>query len=480
MGRLKFEIPFLCHFTRIPVKEQLESLLQPFGQTGLLRFWDELEESQRASLHRQISAIDFALVEKLFKSSDDADHWGDLAARAVAPPAITLADFADSASYHKAFSIGGEAIAANKVAMILVAGGQGSRLGFHHPKGMYSIGPLSGRSLYQVHIEHLMARARQFDARIPLYVMSSPPTHEETTEFLVSNRNFGLAEEDLQVFCQGTMPAVDQQGNLLLQSKHEIFVSPDGHGGTVAALVKDGCLQEMQDRGIEHIFYAQVDNPLVQVCHPALIGYHIQNQSEMTSQVVRKTDPLQKVGNVVQVDNEVRIIEYSDLPEEYARQVNTDGSLKLWAGSIAVHVFETDFLLRCSDRPESLPFHRARKIVPYVDERGSLIEPAEPNAIKFERFIFDLLPAASGAIVCEVDPAEGFCAVKNAAPADSETPEHVQQAMIALHAKWLREAGAEVGSGIPVEINPLFAVDGEQLRKKISSGARVASPTYFV
>ena len=251
----------------------------------------------------------------------------------------------NSASYRKAFSLGGEAIAANKVAMILVAGGQGSRLGFHHPKGMYSIGPLSGRSLYQVHIEHLMARARQFDAKIPLYVMSSPPTHDETTEFLAANKNFGLAEEELRVFCQGTMPAVDQQGKLLLQSKHEIFASPDGHGGMVAALVKNGCLQEMQDRGIEHVFYAQVDNPLVQVCHPALVGYHIQNQSEMTSQVVRKTDALQKVGNVVQVDDQVRIIEYSDLPEEYARQVNRDGSLKLWAGSIAVHVFETSFLL---------------------------------------------------------------------------------------------------------------------------------------
>jgi UDP-N-acetylglucosamine/UDP-N-acetylgalactosamine diphosphorylase len=200
----------------------------------------------------------------------------------------------------------------------------------------------------------------------------------------------------------------------------------------------------------------------------------------MTSQVVRKTDALQKVGNVVQVDDQVRIIEYSDLPEEYARQVNRDGSLKLWAGSIAVHVFETSFLLRCSDRPDSLPFHRACKKVPYVDERGTLTEPAEPNAVKFERFIFDLLPAASNAIVCEVDPADGFCAVKNAAPADSETPEHVKQAMIDLHSKWLEEAGAKVEAGTPVEINPLFAVDGAQLREKISSGTRVASPTYFV
>ena len=462
------------------MKEQVVSKLKPHGQTELLRFWDELDESQRQVLAHQIGEIDFDLIHSLVNSRNDSEHWGDLAARAKAPPAITLADFADPESYQQALTTGGKAIAENKVAMILVAGGQGSRLGFHHPKGMYSIGPLSGRSLYQVHIEHLMARARQFNAKIPLYVISSPPTHEETTEFLRDNNNFGLGEEDLRVFCQGTMPAVDEQGQLLLKNKHELFLSPDGHGGTLDALVKSGCLQEMQDRGIQHVFYAQVDNPLVQVCHPALIGYHIENQSEMTSQVVRKSSPMQKVGNVVQVDNEVRIIEYSDLPEEFAREKNGQGGLKLWAGSIAVHIFETDFLIRCSDHPDSLPFHRANKKVPYINQSGDQIEPTEPNAIKFERFIFDLLPAAKNAIVCEVDPAEGFCAVKNAPPAESETPEHVQQAIIDLHTKWLQKAGADVLPGTAVEINPLFAVDSEQLEEKISKGTIVDSPTYFV
>lgn len=461
------------------MKEQLESILEPIGQSGLLRFWEELDESQRQTLAGHIRDIDFELIQSLVDTQDGADQWSELAARAVVPPAITLADFADPDSYQKAYSIGGDAIAANKVAMILVAGGQGSRLGFHHPKGMYSIGPLSGRSLYQVHFEHLLARAKQFGAKIPMYVMSSPPTHDETTEFLRANKNFGIADEELQVFCQGTMPAVDDAGRLLMKSKHELFLSPDGHGGTLAALVKSGCLQDMQDRGIQHIFYAQVDNPLVQVCHPALIGYHIEKRSEMTSQVVRKMDPMQKVGNVVKVDDDVRIIEYSDLPEEYARQTNADGSLKLWAGSIAVHVFETEFLTRCSHRAETLPFHRARKKVPFVDEQGNHVEPAEPNAIKFERFIFDLLPAAENAIVCEVDPAEGFCAVKNAAPAESETPEHVKQALIDLHTNWLKQAGVEVQPGTAVEINPLFAVDREQLCEKITKGERILRPTYF-
>ncbi len=309
--------------------------------------------------------------------------------------------------------------------------------------------------------------------------MSSPPTHDATSAFLAENQNFGLAEEDLHVFCQGTMPAVDRAGKLLLEEKGRVFVSPDGHGGMLAALAKSGCLQNMIDRGIEHVFYGQVDNPLVQICDPALIGYHIQHGSEMTSQVVRKNDPRQKVGNVVKVGDHVRIIEYSDLPEEHAAQTNEDGTLKLWAGSIAVHVFDTDFLVRSSQQPDSLPFHRANKKVPFIDGDGNRVDPEEPNAIKFERFIFDLLPTAKNAIVCEVDPAKGFCAVKNAPPAPSETPDHVKRAIVDLHTGWLKSAGIEIESGTPVEINPLFAIDAEQLAEKLPAGTKISSPTYL-
>ena len=199
----------------------------------------------------------------------------------------------------------------------------------------------------------------------------------------------------------------------------------------------------------------------------------------MTSQVVRKTDPLQKVGNVVEVDGVVQIIEYSDLPDQYARQTNDDGSLKLWAGSIAVHIFTFDFLQRSAGNADSLPFHRAHKKVPYMDSEGNLINPSSPNAFKFEKFIFDLLPSAQNAIVCEVDPAEGFCAVKNAAPAPSETPQHVKDAIVALHRSWLEEAGATISAGVKVEISPLFATDREALIEKMDAGLVVESDTYF-
>ncbi len=455
--------------------KQLETILESSGQVHLLRFWDELNETQRESLSRQIEQVDFDLIASLLQASDDANQWSELAAKAEVPPAITLEDFADPDSFVDASKIGGEAISQGQVAMILVAGGQGSRLGFDHPKGMFPIGPLSNRTLYQIHIEQIIARAKQFDSTIPLYVLSSPPTHEETTAFLAQNNNFGLAPENLKVFCQGTMPAVDADGKILLAAKDQLFASPDGHGGTLAALAKSGCLQDMQDRGIKHVFYGQVDNPLIQICNPALIGYHIKSKSEMTSQVVRKSEPLQKVGNVVKVGEDVQIIEYSDLPAQYASQINPDGSLKLWAGSIAVHIFETDFLVRSSRSPDSLPFHRAHKKVAFVDASGKQVQPDEPNATKFERFIFDLLPSAQNAIVCEVAPEDGFCAVKNAPPATSETPAHVKQAISDLHSKWLVGAGVQVQPGVLVEINPLLAVDGEQLTAKIKSGVALKS-----
>jgi UDP-N-acetylglucosamine/UDP-N-acetylgalactosamine diphosphorylase len=461
------------------LKRQLLELLGQHQQQHLLHFWDELTSTEQQELAQQIQSLDLAEIAALNSLSQKTTDWGQLAERAQVPPAITLSNLTDPASHSKAVATGSAALAKGSVAMILVAGGQGTRLGFDLPKGMFPIGPLSGRSLYQIHVEHLLARARQFKTRIPLYVMTSPVTHDATVDYFKQHRNFGLAESDLRVFCQGTLPAVDLSNRIILEQKHRLFASPDGHGGMLAALQRSGCLDEIVKRGIKHIFYGQVDNPLVQVCHPALIGYHIEHGSEMTTQVVRKNDPLQKVGNVVTVDGQVQVIEYSDLPESHAIRTNPDGSLKFWAGSIAVHIFETSFLVRSLSNQRSLPLHLAKKKVPYLNEAGELIQPSEPNAIKFERFIFDLLPWAKNSIVCEVDPADGFCAVKNAPPAASETPEHVKKAISDLHRKWLQEVGAEVDPDVTVEINPLFAVDVETLAQRIPKGQKITESIYF-
>ncbi len=462
-----------------PTLESIKSKLEQHGQAHALQFWEELDLQQQQSLFSQLDKIDFDQLASLFASVAEDNKWAELAAKAEAPPAITLEDFANAATRDAARELGLKALRDGKLAMIVVAGGQGSRLGFDHPKGMYPIGPLSNRTLFQIFIDTIRARAAQAGAAIPLYIMTSPPTHDETIRFLTENKWFGADENDIKVFCQGTMPAVDANGKILLETKSKVFESPDGHGGTIKALEVSGCIADMKARGVEHVFYGQIDNPLVQICDPTLVGFHIQKQSELTSQVVRKTEPMQKVGNVVQVDGVVQIIEYSDLTEEPASQTRDDGSLKLWAGSIAVHIFKFDFLTRSLADADSLPFHRAHKKVPFLDAAGNRIDPESPNAYKFEKFIFDLLPAAKNAIVCEVDPAEGFCAVKNAPPAKAETPDHVKAAITALHRKWLHQAGAEIAEGVTIEIDPMFAVDREMVAEKVAAGTKFDTDTFL-
>jgi UDP-N-acetylglucosamine/UDP-N-acetylgalactosamine diphosphorylase len=467
------------------VSKEFAAQLLPANQQHLMQFWDVLEPSQQTDLFAQLQEIDFALIENEFQAAAAADShktdWAALATRAQPPQAIRLAA-ADTNPFSEdqALLAGEQALRSGKIAMVLVAGGQGTRLGFPHPKGMFPIGPVSQRTLFQVLIDLLRARAARYQQSIPLFIMTSPATHQETVAFLEQHQRFGLAADDLHIFCQGTMPAVDAtSGEILLTEKHEIALSPDGHGGLVAALAKSGAMGQMQSRGIEQVFYAQIDNPLVQVCDPVLIGYHLLSQSELTTQVVQKAFPLERVGNVVSIDGRVQIIEYSDLPPSAAEQTNADGSTKLWAGNIAVHLFDMRFLQRVIASPKSIPFHLARKKVPFVDQQGRKIEPEQPNAIKFEKFIFDLLPQAERAIVVEGDKAEVFAPVKNAAGEATDTAAIAQQAIINLHSRWLQQAGAEVAQGVPVEISPLLALDAAELKQRISPDLKISQPTFL-
>jgi UDP-N-acetylglucosamine/UDP-N-acetylgalactosamine diphosphorylase len=464
-------------------RDALLAVLRPFGQEHLLDFWQQLNAAERESLARQIQSIDFRLIQKLHSQGQDQSNFRDLAMRAGPPSGFRLDTAKNRFSPDEARARGRQALAAGQVGAILVAGGQGTRLGFDHPKGMFPIGPVSGRTLFQIHIEKLLATAKRFGVRIPLYLMTSPATRAETVEYLNANNRFGLPAEDLLVFCQGTMPAVDAAtGKVLLDAPDLLALSPNGHGGMLAAFSTSCAMADAQCRGIRQLFYFQVDNPLVEIGGAEYVGYHILSDAEMTTQVIAKRDPLEKVGNVVSADGRSLVIEYSDLPDDVARLTNADGSLKIWAGSIAVHVFDLDFLQRMAGQLDSqldeFPFHIAKKKVAYIDASGKRVEPAKPNAIKFERFIFDLMPAARNAIVVEVDPAKAFAPLKNASGAAVDTPESVKAQLTALHREWLCAAGAEVGDA-PLEISPWFALDAEELRGKLTRGKKIIEPTYL-
>ncbi len=463
------------------MKHELETTLAACGQEHLLAFWNELDADSHELLAGQIREIDFDLIARVYRHRHDQSGIRELADRASSPPGIRIRRKAEGQpTAAEARERGVQAIAAGELGVILVAGGQGTRLGFAHPKGMFPMGPVSERSLFQIFVEKILAVGQRYGVRVPLYLMTSPATHDETVEFFAENDRFGLAEDDLTIFCQGTMPAVDAAtGKVLLAEKDRVAVSPDGHGGTLAALHRHGILDEFAQRGVRHLFYLQVDNPMVDVCDPEFVGYHLLGGSQMSTQVIAKQDPFDRVGNVVEVDGRLYVIEYSDLPDDVARRCDADDSLVIWAGSIAVHVMDVAFLRRMAGDADALPFHVANKKVAFVDSAGESLKPDRPNAIKFERFIFDLIPSASGAIVIEIDATEGFAPLKNASGADSDTPETVRAAMVAQHSRWLHQAGAEVADGPDVEICPLFALDAEELAKKITPGTRVTKRTYF-
>src|SRR4051812_649368 len=306
-----------------PDRQKLAARLSPDKQEHLLRFWDELDEVGRRNLASQIAAINLEQIDRLFNQGAASQNWAAMSRRAAPAPAMRLADRQRGKpwSSNDARKRGAEALAVGEIGVLLVAGGQGSRLGFDHPKGMYSIGPVSGASLLQIHFEKALATARRYGASVPIYMMTSPVTHDEQSEYLDKQNRFGLPSDDVVLFCQGTMPAVDAKtGKLLLAEKDSLFLSPDGHGGTVAALAASGAIEHMRRRGVEHLFYLQVDNPLVPIGDPEFVGYHLLGESELTSMAIAKQTPQDRLGVFAIVDGTLQVIEYSDLPDDVAER----------------------------------------------------------------------------------------------------------------------------------------------------------------
>ena len=247
----------------------------------------------------------------------------------------------------------------------------------------------------------------------------------------------------MRLVVQGTLPAVDREsGQILLDAPDRIALSPDGHGGLLSALRASGALDEMAARGIRTIFTFQVDNPMARVCNPELLGHHALAEADMASVVVRKVGPEEKMGVIARVDGRTGVVEYSDLPDALAAERDPEGELVYWAGSIAVHCIQVAFARRLTEGGLRLPFHRALKKVPYVDDAGRRVEPDEPNAVKFETFLFDALPSRRRTVTVEAAREEEFSPIKNAEGADS--PATARRDLNRLYARWLEAAGVAV------------------------------------
>lgn len=447
---------------------ELRAALAAHGQEHLLRFWDELGADERELLTRDLRSLDLDLLDRLIETLvHDGEAPVDVAGVRPVEPA--------PAPTPEAVAAGERLLREGRLAVVIVAGGQGTRLGFDGPKGCYPIGPVTDRSLFQIHCERVAALGTRYGTVPPLYVMTSDDNHAATEEFLSAHGNFGL--EHLRLFTQGTMPAVDAAtGAVLLAERGRVALSPDGHGGTLRALRRAGHLEEMAARGIDTVFYLQVDNPLVRIGDPGFVGAHHLAGADVSSKVVRKRDPREKVGVVAERDGRQCMIEYSDLPDALAEQRLEDGRLVFAAGSIALHVFSLEFLARLAATAE-LPYHRAHKPVPYVDDAGRRVEPDAPNAVKFEQFIFDTLPLARHALVLETRREEEFEPLKNAS--GDSSPETVRRRLSEAAAGVLENVGAVVSRDVdgvpvaPIELSPLLAADPEELARRVPTGTVV-------
>ena len=428
-----------------------------FGQEGVFRYWNDLSEHEKRVLLRELSSVDFESLDGLFRETKtDAKLDMDFGPAPFIPRPRDLND----PLWQKAKAIGEDKLRAGKVAAFVVAGGQGSRLGYEGPKGAFRMSPVKNKTLFQIHAEKVKKYSMKYGVAVPFFIMTSDVNHEATVAHFEENDWFGLHRKDVFIFPQNMIPSLDADGKLILSGKGNIFKNPDGHGGSLTALRTSGALEEMKKRGIEVISYFQVDNPMVNIVDPVFVGFHYIEKAEVSSKALVKAYAEEKVGVFVKwKDGREGIVEYSDLPAERMNAKNPDGSLVYAAGSIAIHLFSRDYIERITSGGElSLPFHVARKKIRMYAPAGAV----EIDGFKFEKFVFDALPLAKKSIIVECLREEEFGPVKNATGIDSV--ETSRRLMSDLFRSWAAYRGIEVPSSVKVlEISPIVAVAPEDL-----------------
>lgn len=432
-----------------------------YKQEHVFEYWNDLSSEEKTSLLDELSEVDFNLLEKLYNSKESPIPSDFKPAPYINRPV----NDEGKKVFAEAEKKGIEHIRAGKVAAFIVAGGQGSRLGFNGPKGKYPAGPVSGKSLFHFHGEKIYAASKEYSTVIPYLVMTSNDNHNETIAFFEEENYFGLNKKDVFFFRQNMIPSLDDRGNLVLADKNRLFRNPDGHGGSITALRSSGVLDILKKRGIETLSYFQVDNPLVKIIDPVFIGFHLSHFADMSSKALIKAYPEEKIGVFVTFpDSRTGIIEYSDLPEDKLRAKDSRGNLEFAAGSPAIHIFSRAFIERITcEGGTNLPYHTARKDIK-VFKNGSY---STVKGYKFEKFVFDALPIADKNVILETSREEEFAPIKNAEGIDSAASS--AELMSNLHRSWLAAKGVKIPEKVKIiEISPLLSFDGSRIPADIT------------
>jgi len=466
----------------MPDESILRERAAAFGQDHIFQFWDRLNADERAILLTQIDTIDFPLMQRLAEtwifSEPAAERFGNIAPLPVLPVATQ-----DQPAAREAWDAGEAALRAGRVGLFLVAGGQGTRLGFDGPKGAYPIGPISGHSLFQYHAEKILGLQRRYNTVLPWYIMVSDANEAETRAFFAEHDHFGLNAKDIIFLTQRMVPCMDAAGKFMLEAPGELAMNPNGHGGSIPAMVERGILADAQARGVDLLCYFQVDNWAVKVADPHFIGYHVLRGAEMSSKNHRKHAPREAVGVHCLCDGQYRVIEYSEL-DLYPQLLETDanGNVICYAGNPAIHILSTGFVQRVYDHFDEFPWHLAHKKIPHLDRAGTLVKPDKPNGYKFETFVFDALRFIQHApLGLEIDPPGEYTPIKQF-DGDNSVVE-ARRAMAAYWAPWIEAAGGQVPRDthgtptIPIEISPAFAASMEEFVERSKGTAWPSAPT---
>ena len=423
--------------------------LNAAGQQELAAHLEKLSGDARRLLERDIASQDWEELKALYAEKSTASKADNVSAD-LKPMPFRIAE--DDLKYNYWKEIGEMLLGKGKVAAFLVAGGQGSRLGFDGPKGMFDIGLPSHKSLFQLQAERLQNLSAQVGHPIPWCIMTSPLNHEATVNFFTEHNFFGMDRDNIRFFEQGTICALTADGKAVLDGDRLALV-PDGNGGCFRALALSGSLAWLVEKGVEYVFLYSVDNALCRICDPAFIGALADNgMMASASKVVHKANAQERVGIFAFQNNKPGVVEYSDLPEEYRDKTNPDGSLVFDGGNLAIHLFRVSGLRKL--QTSKLPWHTARKTVCGIE-----------NCFKFEQFLFDAFPQLGTMLPFGVIREEEFSPVKNAEGTDS--PKTARTMIGKLHREWLMKAHIEVKPGKLYEVSPTISYAGENLSRRL-------------
>lgn len=395
-----------------------EEVLKKYGQEHLLSQYEKLSEENKSKLLDEILTLDFNQIEELYKR---INQTVDFANSKIEPIGYTDKSAMSDDELKHYEEIGLKAIKEGKLAAVTMAGGQGTRLGHSGPKGTYDIGLDSHKSLFELLSDGLKEAGKKYDVTIPWFIMTSRENNEETVNFFEKNRYFGYQKDkNIFFFIQGELPMVDTEGKILIGEDGLIKQAADGHGGIYESLVKSGMTEKMRQLGVEWVFIGGVDNCLVKMVDPVLMGVAIDKGVTVACKSIVKANPHEKVGVFCKRNGKPGVIEYSEITDEMAEATDENGELLYGESHILCNLFSIDAVERMGQTP--LPYHSAFKKAKYIDKDGNLVVPDSPNAYKFEAFLFDAFGEVDDMAILRVKREEEFAPVKNADSAGVDCP----------------------------------------------------------